>query len=73
MEEHLEHVVEECGGFDYGRADGMAIPVLQSYVYRNGGDPNSNRSENATRAAETDAGYDSDGSAALVCVPVRKG
>jgi hypothetical protein len=42
MEEHLEHVVEECGGFDYGRADGMAIPVLQSYVYRNGGDPNSN-------------------------------
>ena len=31
------------------------------------------RFENATRAAETDAGYDSDGSAALVCVPVRKG
>ena len=31
------------------------------------------RSENATRAAVTDAGYDSDGSVALVCVPVRKG
>ena len=31
------------------------------------------RSENATRAAETDVGYDGDGSAALVCVPVRKG
>ena len=25
------------------------------------------------RAAETDVGYDSDGSAALVCVPVRSG
>ena len=31
------------------------------------------RFENEARAAETDAGYDSDDSAALVCVPVRKG
>ena len=31
------------------------------------------RFENEARAAETDAGYDSDGSEALVCVPVRSG
>ena len=42
MEEHLEHVVEECGGFPYGRADEMAPEVLREYVLRHGGDPNSN-------------------------------
>jgi len=42
MEEHLEHVVEECGGFPYGRADEMAPEVLREYVRRHGGDPNSN-------------------------------
>ena len=31
------------------------------------------RFENEARVAETDAGYDSDGSEALVCVPVRSG
>ena len=49
MEEHLEHVVEECRGFPYARAKEMAIPVLQDHVRRHGGDDRTKDKEELIR------------------------
>ena len=49
MEEHLEHVVEECRGFPYARAREMAPLVLKEYVRRHGGDDNTNDKEELIR------------------------
>ena len=49
MEEHLEHVVEECRGFPYARAKEMAPKVLKEYVRRHGGDDNTNDKEELIR------------------------